>query len=570
MDIAKRLSDISKKEKEKLQVFLGGLEPQLQSVLLIEACRVFDYWHVQEAFSKNLEKRLQPQVFTIMTKGWNILLSQLLPNLYPGPGIPLRASTSKSISDMTSLLYQLGSAALLEESVAQLQHGMLQASDIDENTISLRMSERCRIDHFLDRLETEKIKKIEEREFNSTEHLNDWRVDNLTERLKSLIFPYETSQGTMIGYGAEPDIDNHFLSLVLEQTLDWRNEAGIHPDITVCNTSGADIISIGCLLISIYLKHINFVNVGKVKIPSANYFMSMTIWKPKAELIDSIAEFSGIDKSRVASAIDLFVVNSSRSDYFAQEHTPYVPMLIEVTDDYLLSPVSSIFRNPFTGVRMICDGKNEDSTAIRHPRENWMISDLYHLFLGGRYIVLRKPIKLKKDGKILTDIDAAIYDTISGELALFQLKWQDFSSNDVRKQRSRAKNFVCEVDEWCQKVSNWIEESGKGRLFQSIQMRVDRPLEDITIKMFAIGRSAARFQSYGYTTKHAEIAVSVWQQFIRLRYEIGPVHNVLGHLHSRIIEESERLIKVSPMPYELKIADYKIIYEDLWYEYDDE
>ena len=39
---------------------------------------------------------------------------------------------------------------------------------------------------------------------------------------------------------------------------------------------------------------------------------------------------------------------------------------------------------------------------------------------------------------MITDIDAAVFDVTTGELGLFQLKWQDFSSSDVAKQRSKA------------------------------------------------------------------------------------------------------------------------------------
>lgn len=114
---------------------------------------------------------------------------------------------------------------------------------------------------------------------------------------------------------------------------------------------------------------------------------------------------------------------------------------------------------------------NRTEAAVREPREDWMISDLCHLFLGNRYIIIDTPTRLKRQGHTATDIDAAVLDRTTSTIGLFQLKWQDFNTYNVRTQRSRAKNFVNRVDAWVSAVEGWLEDFGKDRLCEVLRLQ---------------------------------------------------------------------------------------------------
>jgi hypothetical protein len=494
--IASRLSELAGKELASVTTWINQLEPPQHITLLIEICRVMDFWHVVQTFSKNRELKLPIPDFEIMVRGWNPALGLLLSHSGGFQGVPLMESTARSRETAMTLLHQLGRFVVLKESSEMIKHGMAEA-DCAGDLIRIRMSDRVSTDHFLDRLEPEKLKELEQKieGFDPVKSLVDeYRVDDLDARMERLLFPWKTNRGIMIGYDAEPDIDCHFLALVTENTLDWRNEAGIHPDSTIGNVSGGNLASIGLLLISSYLKHIRFVDLGKRKVPDANYAMSLTIWKRRSDLQESICGFTGMAARDVSATLDLFTLKPSQHEYFRNEQTPFIPMLIEISENYLLSPVSSIFRNPFHGVRMLQERQsNRTETSIREPRENWMISDLCHLFLGNRYSIVERPTRLKRSGHTVTDIDTAVLDRTSGELALFQLKWQDFSTSEIKKQRSKAKNFVDEVDGWAQTVDAWIGEFGVEALCKSLRLKIGGFGQVSAIRLFAIGRLASRF-----------------------------------------------------------------------------
>ena len=150
----------------------------------------------------------------------------------------------------------------------------------------------------------------------------------------------------MIGYETDPDIANHYLALVTQKALDWRDEAGIHPDAVIGKASGASVAAVIMLLTSFYLKHITFVDRGWKKIPQANYPMSLTTWKPVSELVEAICEMTDLPSSDVEAALDLLIVDSSHASFFEKTGTPVIPMLIRISKEYVLSPVSSIFVKP--------------------------------------------------------------------------------------------------------------------------------------------------------------------------------------------------------------------------------
>merc|ERR1711969_245289 len=111
-------------------------------------------------------------------------------------------------------------------------------------------------------------------------------ADEVDELAASLVFPFETGRGTMVGYDADPRLDAHFIELVGPRILEWRAEAGIHPNIDSDQLNGTDLAAVVMMLTSFYLKHIWIVGVGNKRLPDINYCMSLTIWKRPDELIE--------------------------------------------------------------------------------------------------------------------------------------------------------------------------------------------------------------------------------------------------------------------------------------------
>jgi hypothetical protein len=206
-----------------------------------------------------------------------------------------------------TLLHQLGRFTLLKQSADLIRYGLADAECVQDEIV-LRMSQRSTMDHVLDRLDAINLRQKcgdgnRARRFEAI--IEQHRVRDLDTRIAALVFPWETRQGTTVGYDADPDLDRHFEALVTETAIEWRDEAGIHPDADIGGVSGAVLTALVLLLTSFRLKHIRFVQVGMSRVANANYHMSPTIRKNAAEFRASVADISGLSMDEVRRALDL-------------------------------------------------------------------------------------------------------------------------------------------------------------------------------------------------------------------------------------------------------------------------
>lgn len=527
-----------------------------------------DYEHVGQLMSKNGPSYSFPE-FDTLVRGWNPFLALALPRMAAMQGIPIQESTEEFRAHVRSILYVLGSYSVIRKAAEMVRGGFL-VGEIGTDSVSLRMAERVSADHFLDALEHSKLDALDERRSVRSRAKGRTSIAEIRDQMRSIVFPWDSGHGLMVGYGATENIDEYFIQAVGEFAEIWRRQAGIHPRASLGGTNGTALASVMLLLTSFYLKHIQFVDVGKLINPDTNYPMSLTIWKNPEELALSLSQFTNIPATQIRAAFEVLTVGKQDAAFFADEQKPYIPMFIRFSDNHYVSPVSSIFKNPLEGARMLEEfHAPEFGQALLEHRESWMAEELEHLFLGTRYRRAAGPTKLRRDGRTVTDVDWAAFDVTTGELALFQLKWQDYSSSDVKKQRSRARNFVDQVDRWALNVQGWISEFGTAQLLRSLHIQLPRST-DVSILLFAVGRSNARFASYGVMPSSVDVASSTWPQFVRLRHDLGPASKVFSELHRRIAAESTYPVERDPIPHEVVVQGQRIVLEDVWNSFKEE
>jgi hypothetical protein len=564
---ARQFQDLADRSRIEVVGWIKRQAPRDQRGLLIEACRALDYQHVLQYLSNNPAHKMSAPDFDLMIRGFNGILGAVLSTPYDEDGIPLGGGTSESLRLARSLLYKMGTSAALDKAAAMLRHGMADVEYVD-GVIHFRMADLSLSDHFLDQVDVWKYGSLDDSHRESPitpdESLS---VAQIRERMADLVFPWITSKGRMVGYSGDSELEVHYLSLASKTMSDWKNEAGIHPETDLLGTSGGTLTAVVGIMASGYLKHIHFVDVGCSVLPDINYQMSLTIWKPLSEIAEGLSAFTHESLDAITEVLQRIVVTPADAAFFESANTPYIPLLIQISNLYVLSPISSIYGNPLQGISLLQEKKLPAlEQLIRSPREGWMHSELNHLFLGTRYQLIDRPVMLKRIGIVLTDIDAAVFDVTTGTLGVFQLKWQNFGTSDVKKQKSKARNFVDQIDNWVAKVNSWIEDQGLEALGRALQLKGQVKVA----KIFAIGRFSARFRSYGYAPSSPSIAVSTWLQFVRLRYEIGPVEDVIGRLHESIMRETFATIEVKPIPYETEVAGTRIVFDNFWNEFNDE
>jgi len=202
--------------------------------------------------------------------------------------------------------------------------------------------------------------------------------------------------------------------------------------------------------------------------------------------------------------------------------------------------------------------------AVNTPREAWFRGDLYWLFGGTRYHCVDGNVKLRSGTNIVTDIDAAVLDRTTGDLALFQLKWQDFHTSEVRELRSRSRNLTQELDEWAERVCAWLDSYSADALESALRLQGQPHGQVRRVMLFGLSKSVARVQGYGYACRHELLAVGTWAQVTRIRREVGPSAHALADIHQALKSEAHATLEVRPIPAEWTVAGRLIRFEDYW------
>lgn len=591
--ISQKFLSLSEQGLESVKALLPKDESE-RFVIFVETIRVLDYWTVfQELLPE--EKQLPEHDFEIMQWGWNQAAALLLSPLKQHIGIPIMESTGETRSLAMKLLHQLGRSVLLRRTAQMIQGGLVNARQEDHGFV-VKSTEGTSV-QFLDILEPMRQKKIEAaiREkgkdlssgswgiFDKSDisifknlpgsyfgldmknPLDSWICNDVNSLMEPLVFPWDSGHGIMMGYDALPEVDNHFLALAVAQLQDWRHGAGIHPDVSFNGCSGPTLAMVSAVIAGLHSKHIRFALLAMRRHKEISIPQSLTIWGPRQELEQSIVDFTGFDETEVKAALDTIVLRADEAAELAKHTTPFMPLLIDLGNGLLLRPISSMIKNPLLSVRMLHEWRDSQAkNQLSEPREEWMRSEIYALFQGSRYVCVPGNTKIRMDGRILTDLDGAIFDRTTGELAIFQMKWQDFFTNDIRQLRSKAANLTSEMDKWAEKVELWINQTDKKKITQALKLKLHGKQAITKIFLFGISYSAIRMKGYGYAFNHKKLAVATWPQFSRVRYEVGPAKQVFHELHQAVKREMTSSVKCKPIPVTISMAGEAIHFQNLW------
>ena len=556
--------------------------------LFVEVVRAMDYWSTHAPMLSGDSGKVAPSL-DLMYWGWNRAVAELFEPLDQPDAFPLMESTHESQMFAVGLMQEFGKASLLRR-LADMSERDIVAITRDGDDFHIQMAEDARA-QFADSTESDRLIAIEALlptsdaswsvvsmrdalrlldmpgNYMATHKapVKDWLRPDIEEFIKVLVKPWDTGRGVMVAYDASMEVDKHYLAEALALATLWREASGIHPNAALGPITGADITGVGASLISLHSKHFGCVSVAKKIHNNVSVAQSLTIWGSRAALEESISILSGRPQPIVHSVFNALAMTSEQAKKLADHTTPLIPLLFDLGNGFILRPVSCLTRNPFTAIRtqhQWLDPRTEH--AIAADRENWMREHLYAMFRGQRYVCFPGNLKLRCGGTVLTDIDAAIYDRGTGDVGIFQLKWQDYSTNDIRQLRSKAANLSAELIDWSGKIMSWVEANGVSSLDKSLRLRKKRHEAVRNIILFAISRSSVRTKGYGIKTDAPSLAMAVWPQFVRARIELGPSEMPLRDLHSRLLDEYGQVPDVHAIPTSIGVTGATLHLHDFW------
>ena len=199
-----------------------------------------------------------------------------------------------------------------------------------------------------------------------------------------------------------------------------------------------------------------------------------------------------------------------------------------------------------------------------NSRETIFRKQLYEI-VGNSFTCINHNIVIKHGGKVVTDIDAAMVDKISGEIALFQLKWQNQTVDSIRSLHSKAQNYTKETMYWVQSVKQWIEHTSEAEIAGHLGYGIKRKnIDKSKIFLFVLGRNHGNYSGEKLTSEK-----TVWAQWFQLLQclLILPKDFTIADLYNILQKSSPFDANVKQKSQEYSIGPYKIIVESTDDEY---
>ena len=230
-------------------------------------------------------------------------------------------------------------------------------------------------------------------------------------------------------------------------------------------------------------KHERFASTLVEKAPEIRLRDVLTITSEKSQLEGGMIEalnsygplFEGFTPVTLEEARTVLRVLSVRRDNNSILSSTMAPMpfLIEYSEtawitstaaiqigavDFLLNSLKHNFASDYNRYQQTREGSMQ--RGLRRILNN---------FLPGLRLV--DNVKLRRDGRTLTDIDFGAIDEANGTVVLFQLKHQDHYGGDMRRRSSRANRLRQEVDHWLASVRTWIAEEDGATIKSSLRLK---------------------------------------------------------------------------------------------------
>jgi hypothetical protein len=266
----------------------------------------------------------------------------------------------------------------------------------------------------------------------------------------------------------------------------------------------------------------------------------LTITMPLKDMVTDIAAALEIELGAAEAIVDtLTLTTENKAAHCGVPGDWVAPLFIEIGDRQLLRPLYGAFSNPFFFLlRELRRRYPADWDSAVNEREKVFRKEVYDLFPSDRFHRLDRTILVREHGKVITDIDAFVFDRHTKTAAVFQLKWQDFIGASLRKRRSQKSNLLHTGNLWVEQVSNWLSNVSHEDIASVVEINSDDMVNAIQFRLFVLGRNSAHFS--GPESPDPRAVWGQWYQFVRIAVEEFDPENPIEGFYTTLRAKSPR------------------------------
>lgn len=425
--------------------------------------------------------------------GHNRALDIFLTPHVAGLGAPLFQMNASSFAWAKYTLIRCGRLAMAEQVGPLLQDGIFEVRTIAEQRIALqRAPGKIGIealeasDHlWLGRYVTESLSQQWSRL-----HANE---EAIRQQMRQVVFKWRDH---FLGYDSTGEIDQHFYEKGQLYSFSKSGYDSFPGDSVFGGYPFHLYRTVVGTLIGRMLAHVAFGQELKGMNANLSLLDLMTIFYRIDDMADDLGPLLGIESSVIEQI--LMVLTMSPGNRSLRTFVPggSAAPFVQIADGMVLRSARAILDQPFffmlKALRTLF-ASDWDSAVDR--REGVFRNELYALFPQQEIVKVPKGVCLRDNGRVLTDIDAAMFDPRSGELGVFQLKWQDTFASSMAERASRKKNFLVPAHKWIEILSSWTAGRSPELLGQVLGLSARQAQEVRNVRIFVIGRNFAHFSA---------------------------------------------------------------------------
>jgi hypothetical protein len=521
------LLELLHREEERLS---SKLPPQ--GFGLIDIARSMDNYWVNVSHVYSAEKLDLESLNTQMEFGLNKALKILLQDVYKYPTILLTPTNRYRSTWADTFIQSCGKLGWCEQLLEIHRVGLCELTKLGDTY------------RFNINIENAGIETIERAHF-------DWAVLNAVKNRNKLISNKRKERRELfkemskivqmaskyyMTYDTNPRIDNYYIEIGKSDSARMFGRDSFPDHVKFGGIEFGLYCEAVEIMVGWALKHIDYAFLLLKKRPQMNFRNLCTLLDLEFRIFDYLQSALGVDDNTCKQIIKTVTLRQNNIDDHCAIPGDFVaPAYIDVGMGKLVSPIWGNLTHPFTFLLTELKRQYKDEGFRNvNEREKIFQDEIYRLFDGDRYYKYPGQLDIKRAGVTLTDIDALIFDKLTGKIAIFQLKFQDAFGHSLR-QRSNRKLDMLKANKWIGTITDWIRHHSEKDLAQRIGIS-NYIISKNNFRLFVIGRNAANFS--GAEMPDSRAAWGIWLQIHRFRENFSRSADPIEVLFSSIAADS--------------------------------
>jgi len=450
--------------------------------------------------------------------GWAPILKQYYTDINLNVYQPFPLMTDEMVSWADSNIQFSGKIEFCKQLLSYEKAGLITITSPIENEFTFSYLHKSTGIEQFDKMSMDFYKEqIVERIITEKKKAKPFDEEKIKEELRKII---KNPDEKMISYETTPEIDEyynqqgHYHILRLQGYDDFATTdkfGGIeywkYVDIIELVTGTALMHMEACFELVKMNPNVNLMNI-----------LSYTHFKDKT--ISTYSNYLGMSEDKIEQIFSCLTLSKENFDYYLEYPSTPPPMYFQVSDNLTIRSIAGCLSNPFSLLNRELKRKfRSDYDKAVNRREDRFRKELFVFFPDKRIIKVPREINISFNG-IKTDIDAVVFDSKTGTLGIFQLKWQDPFAKDMTERYSRMSNLFPKANEWVSKMKFWATNNTSKTIFNSLQInsQLKERIEIKEICCFVISRNQMNFT--GMEIADESVAWSSWHQLIESQAKI--------------------------------------------------